>query len=221
MKKIQSKYLLWAVVATFSLNVGAPVLAAEPKPEKVSFAQRINLLIKAKEWLKETNELKKKFWAGTATKEEKKRWVRKAAILVTALLLLGSSSLLWLWKVKIDSARRMAKIKKKRGEYADRTAFFKAETEALEEFLAILEEKEGALIRKNKEIRIVTIARKVLLERLTEEDAIHELIYVVGVAEAEYHERTRPLLMGTREERAGAILDQAIAKVRKAEAVVE
>ena len=88
MKKIQSKYLLWAVLAAFSLNVATPLFAEEPKQEKVSFAQRINLIKRAKEWLKETNELRKKVKAGTATKEEKKRFIRRFAVLSTIIALL-------------------------------------------------------------------------------------------------------------------------------------
>ena len=108
MKKIQSKYLLWALIATFSLNVGVPVLAAEPKQEKLTFAQRIKLLRRAKEWLKETNELERKIRAGTATKEEKKRYAKRVIGINLILLLLVGIPFVWFARKKTQELKERA-----------------------------------------------------------------------------------------------------------------
>ncbi|TET34417.1 hypothetical protein E3J61_02930 [Candidatus Dependentiae bacterium] len=177
MKKIQSRYLLWALVATFSLNVAAPIFAEEPKQEKLSFAQRIKLLIRAKEWLKETNELRKKIKAGTATEEEKKRLSKRIIGITLILLLLVAIPFVWFVRKEDQEVRELLKI----GRASDRSLWFGIEKGALEaqESRDIREALEQAFQRmletRQQEYYNLRVAALVRTGRKTREEALEAI----------------------------------------------
>jgi len=112
MEKIPSLYVLWALGATFSLNLAMPIFAQEPKQKKASFAQRINLIKRAREWLKETDLLGKKVRTGMATKQERSLYVRREVGLGISILFTAAFSS-WFFLTLIDPLAWMDAKKKR------------------------------------------------------------------------------------------------------------
>ncbi len=216
MKKIQSRYLLWALVATFSLNVGAPVLAAEPKQEKLSFAQRIKLLRRAKEWMKETRELGKKVKAGTATEKEKKRWDRRVGgSIIISMLLMSVPFWVWAWRLKKESDVYEKEVKRHEitGRELRRDIRESKWRRALqEERLLALQEGRMQDKRGARELINLLRAARVIEGMDSRANAITEIQTKI---QEELREEGERKLVGTAREQAKAILDRAVERVSK------
>ncbi len=213
MKKIQSRYLLWALVATFSLNVAMPIFAEEPKQEKVSFAQRINLLIRAKEWLKETNELRKKVKAGTATKEERNRFIRRFAVLGTiiALLILIPGGVIRKF-VKEDEElnRKVKRVKERIRKVFDDWGL---EEEEWSQISADLASEQAEWTREDEreyELKFLIMAAEII-KGINSRDKALEKIQQWLVSRSGKEDA----LVGALREQAESILDSAIKRVKK------
>ena len=213
MKKIQSRYLLWALMATFSLNVGMPIFAEEPKQEKVSFAQRINLLIRAKEWLKETNELRKKVKAGTATKEEKNRFIRRFAVLSTiiALLILIPGGVIRQF-VKEDEElhRKVKRVKVRIKKVLDDWALWEEDRFQIDADLVADQAEWMREDEREYELKFLLMAAEVINSINSRDKALEKiqqwLVSRIGKEDE---------LVGTPRDQAKAILDRAVERVKK------
>ncbi len=213
MKKIQSRYLLWALVATFSLNVGAPIFAEEPKQEKLSFAQRINLLIRAKEWLKETNELRKKVKAGTATKEEKNRFIRRFAVLSTiiALLILIPGGVIRKFVKEDEELQRKVKgVKVRIREVFDDWGLEEEEWAQISADLAAEQAEWTREDEREYELKFLIMAAEIIKGINSRDKALEKIRQWLVSRSGKEDE-----LVGALREQAESILDSAIKRVKK------
>ena len=220
MKKIQSRYLLWTLVATFSLNVAAPIFAEEPKQEKLSFAQRIKLLRRAKEWMKETRELGKKVKAGTATEKEKKRWDRRVGgSIIISMLLMSVPFWVWAWRLKKEGDYYEKEAKRReitsRGLKRELKQFNWRRALQEERLLAL---QEGRMQDKRLATELIDLLRAArVIEGMDSRDNV--ITEIKTQIETEIQEELREEgvreLMGTPRDQAKAILDRAVERVKK------